>query len=383
MSATAEPECRSFRPGNVPPGARWFFASDEWLFCERDLEGELHGPFRTFRSDGTPELEFEYRHGRRHGPFRRFYASGQIAQEGRYFDDLLDGLVVFRSDGKNTYSIRECCIPETARVMKQEHRRGQLLAEIFEDEQGRRLADADGAPGASGWPEPLREREDEAWGFAFDFWPARESLPPAATEGEDDEARVEQSLLVVRNAIQRSAQRFLDLRRELSKRAVSSVLPDISALIVGTQLTLRRFSFETVTDDGRVTVRVDEQPCLAESTRDLYLRARLEWTALCWLCWAVGLDEIALPERLESRGNLYAVLVSASERQAALTGHDLKPSALAHFHGLEEMRLPASALAHLADHYREIRAVLLFLSDAECQSPWQDDLGRESIAPEV
>ena len=128
MVSTAEPELARPRPSNVPHNARWFFASDEWLFCERDSGGELHGPFRTYRADGTPELSFEYRHGKRHGPFQRFYASGRLAQEGRYFDDLLDGLVVSRSDGENTYSIRECCIPETARVMKQEHRRGQLLA---------------------------------------------------------------------------------------------------------------------------------------------------------------------------------------------------------------------------------------------------------------
>jgi len=368
------------RPSNVPHNARWFFASDEWLFCERDADGELHGAFRTYRADGTPELEFEYRHGKRQGPFRRFYPSGQVAQEGRYFDDLLDGLVVTRSDGENTYSIRECCIPRTARVMKQEHRRGQLLAEIFEDELGRRLEDSEGAPGASGWPEPLRERQDDVLGFAEDFWPARESVP---VDRGDNGASVEQSLFAVRQAIQRSAQRLLALRRELLERESMRFLPDILRLVVGPELPLRRFSFEADGDEGKVTVCVDETLPRSKSTRELLIRARLEWTTLCWLCWAVGLDEVALPERLEARPNLYAALVLASERQAALTGHDLKPSAALHFHGLDETRLPASALAHLAAQYREIRAVLLFLSDGECQSPWQDDLGREPSAPEM
>ncbi|MEI9942066.1 MAG: hypothetical protein WDO69_33040 [Pseudomonadota bacterium] len=380
MPPTGEPELSNLRPSNVPLNARWFFDSEEWLFCERDADGELHGSVRTYREDGTPWLEFEFRHGKRHGPFRRFYASGHVAQAGRYFDDLLDGLLVVRSDGENTYSIRPCCIPEAARVMKQEHRRGQLLAEIFEDEQGQRLADAEGVPGANGWPEPLREREDDVLAFGFDFWPGRESFAGAS---EADQASVEQSLPAVRQAIQRSAQRLLAFRRELLNRGVSLVPPDISRLIADFGLSLRRFSFETEYDDGKVTVSVDETPVLSGSTRELCTRARLEWTALCWLCWAVGLDQIALPERLESHEDLYAALVSASERQAGLTGHDLKPSAAPHFHGLDETRLPASALAHLADHYREIRAVLLFLSDAECQSPWQDDLGRAPSAPET
>lgn len=380
MSSTGELELSSARPSNVPLGARWFFDSEEWLFCERDSNGELHGSVRTYRADGTPWLEFEYRHGKRHGPFRRFYASGQVAQAGRYFDDLLDGLLLVRSNGENAYSIRECCISEAARVMKQEHRRGQLLAETFEDEQGRRLPDPEGAPGARGWPEPLREREHDVLGFGYDFWPARESLSVAS---EVTEASVEQSLLAVREAISRSIQRLLVLRRELLARAITPVPPDIFASIAFAQLPLRRFAFEAEGADGELTVLVDEALPPSNSTHELCLRTRLEWTALCWLCWAVGLDRIALPERVESRPELYAALVLASERQAALTGHDLQPSAAPHFHGLDETQLPASALAHLADHYREMRAVLLFLSDAECQSPWQDDLGREPDAPET
>ncbi|HEY3253065.1 MAG TPA: hypothetical protein VGJ91_03920 [Polyangiaceae bacterium] len=382
MSSFAEPAGSSARPSNVPHNARWFFDSQEWLFCERDEEGELHGSVRTFREDGTPWLEFEYRHGKRHGPFRRFYASGQVAQTGRYFDDLLDGLLVVRSDAENTYSIRECCIPAAARTMKQEHRRGHLLAESFEDEQGQRLVDQEGGPGASDFPEPLREREDDVLRFGYDFWPAREAISALREADESNQASVEQPLRAVREAILRSAQRFLALRRALLERSVAPVPPDISADFLVAPLPLRRYSFDAESADGKVAVHVDELPSESKSTRELCQRARLEWTALCWLCWAVGLDQVALPQRIESRPELYAALVAASERQARLSGHDLQPSAAPHFHGLDETRLPASALAHLADHYREIRAVLLFLCDAECQSPWQDDLGREP-APET
>jgi len=374
------PELAVERPSNVPANAGWFFMSQEWLLCERDADGELHGAFRTFRADGTPWTEYEYRHGKRHGSFRLYYESGSLAQEGRYFDDLLDGFLVMRSDGANAYSIRECCIRAEARTMKQEHRRGHLLAEVFEDESGQRLEDANGAPGAPGWPEPLREREGDVLTFPYDFWPVREPIPIASDSGQ---ANVEQSLSAMREAIQRAAQRVLAYRRALLERGETSIPPDISRVVRDPALPLRRFDFEAESDDGRVTVRVDETPSVPRSTRDLCMSARLAWTALGWLCWAVGLDAIELPDRIESRVNLYAALATASERQAELTGYGMRPSAAPHFHGLNETLLPASALSHLADHYREIRAVLLYVSDPECQSPWQDDLGRELSPPEI
>ena len=360
------------RPGGVPPRARWFFDAQEWLLCEHDERGELHGPVRSYRGDGTPWLEYEYRHGRRHGPFRRFYASGQLAQVGRFFDDLLDGLLTVHSDGDDSFSIRECCIPSGARVMKQEHRRGQLLAESFYDAHGVQLFEAhrEPQPGLSAWPEPLREREEDVLSGAFDFWPARERL--SATD--PDAACVAQPLSAVRDAIRCAALRLQVFRSALLTSAPHLAPPDVSEL-VGTELVpLRRFSFY---GEDEQLVHVDETVSLdGSSTLEIALRARVEWSALCWLCWAAGLDCVALPTRLSPRSELYAALLVASERQAALSGTELRVDNEPHFHGLDETKLPASALSHLAEHYRELRAVLLFASDSECQSPWQDDLGR-------
>ena len=55
------------RPPFVPPEAEWRFEVDEWVVCERNSEGEYHGPLRTFRADGTPSVEYEFVDGRRHG----------------------------------------------------------------------------------------------------------------------------------------------------------------------------------------------------------------------------------------------------------------------------------------------------------------------------
>ncbi len=123
-------------------------------------------------------------------------------------------------------------------------------------------------------------------------------------------------------------------------------------------------------------MNVEESLTLARGVTALTAQARIEWTLLCWLCWAAGCSRVELPTQLAPRPELYAALVHASARQAALTGHELAPEVRGHFHGLDETLLPASALEHLAEHYRELRAALLFASDPECQSPWQDDLGR-------
>jgi hypothetical protein len=286
-------------------------------------------------------------------------------------------LLCVYSEGDSAYTIRECCIPVAARRMLQEYRRGQLLAESCYAADGRLLPDDDGAPGASGWPQPLREREADALRGEYDFWPARELLP---TVTADERVVVEQPLLVLRAAIQRAAQRVSLLRAEL--RAVGALAPpDVSALLGEVAPSLRRFSFSTE-GVAAISVSVDEAlPPLLERTA-LIARARLEWTLLCWLCWAAGSSRVELPERLAPRPELYAALVHASARQAVLSGHDLRPEQRGHFHGLDETLLPASALEHLAAHYREMRAALLFASDPECQSPWQDDLGRSQDAPE-
>ncbi|MET0793845.1 MAG: hypothetical protein ABW061_20165 [Polyangiaceae bacterium] len=368
-----EPSSVGLRPKNVPALAEWYFDSREWVWCPRDVHGELHGSLRAYRGDGTPSLEFEYRHGKRHGPFRRFHASGKLAQTGRYVEDVPDGLLCVYSDGESAYTIRECCIPAAARVMKQEWRRGQLLAEACYDAHGELLPAAEGAPGAIAWPQPLRERAADVLLSAYEFWPASEVLPLVTP---DEPVVVEQPSAALREAIQRAGLRIQRLRAELLAQGAPQAPPDVCALL-GAAPPLRRFSFSPEGDQTTL-VHVDEALPSLQGAAALAAQARLEWTLLCWLCWAAGSSRVELPERIAPRPELYAALVHASERQAALSGPEFAPEARGHFHGLDETLLPASALQYLAEHYREIRAALLFVSDPECQSPWQDDLGRLS-----
>lgn len=353
------------RAPGVPASAVWDFESQAWVLGRRDERGELHGLVRFFSDQGKLVLEQELRHGQRHGAFRRFHGSGELAQAGRYFRGALDGLSLSHSEGDDEDSIRDCCVPHGARLLRQEFRHGAPLAESFHAADGSLIS-------LEGERYELREREDDVLLMHYGFWPSYEMLP-----GEVEQvACVAQPFDALRDAIIRAAQRVSAYRAELLISAPALAPPDVSRLT--TDLPLRQLCFAVAGSEQPVVV--DERPNLTNLTpRELALGARVEWSALCWLCWAAGLERIALPEHLTSRPELSAALLHASARIAALIGPEPALDSSGHFHGLDETHLPASALAHLAEHYVEIRAVLLFASDPECVSAWQDDLGR---APE-
>jgi hypothetical protein len=149
-------------------------------------------------------------------------------------------------------------------------------------------------------------------------------------------------------------------------------LPDVSRLLEDERPPLRQFEQRL---EGEV-IRVDETLPVDGAPRFWLERGSLAWSSLCWLCWATGVDGIELPRRVRTRPELQAALELCTQRSQALTGFEPRADAAAHFHELDETVLPASALALLAQHYREARAMLLFACDPECVSPWQDDLGR-------
>lgn len=358
----------------MPQGAELLPLEQAFRWCERDEAGELHGALRVYALDGTARLEQEYVHGKRHGAFRRFHASGALAEVGRYFDDLRDGFWVTLADGDSSASIRDCCIPEAARRLHQEYRRGRVLAEVFFSATGEVLEE----PTAVVDPrhEPLRERAEDVLTFSFGFWPGHEPLPSSGSaplEPAPERARVEQTLPELAQAIRRAAARVMLYRAALACEKLSLAPPDVSFLL-DEAVELRRFE---ITPEGEESaLAVDERPCLPEDAAALALEARIAWSGLCWLCWAAGMDELALPTKWRSRHELHDALLLVSSRAASLRHHAAELDDAPHFHGLDESLLPGSALAQLARHYEEARAMLLFASDPECVSPWQDDLGR-------
>ncbi|MDF3069811.1 MAG: hypothetical protein K0R38_5412 [Polyangiaceae bacterium] len=356
------------RPRDVPEEAVWDFAEEAWVHNAHNARGELHGALRVFGPKGEPRLQLEYRDGKRHGAFQRFHASAKLAQVGRYFRDQLDGLSISFSAGDDSDSIRTCCIPPATRTLKQEYRNGEVLKEAFFAADGSPLAEEHQTDATD-----CRERDGDIFRGEYDFWPSREALPSVSSA---DTATVEQPLAELCAAIRRAAQRVEACRALLVEPAPHRAPPDVSWLL-SERPALRSFSL--CAPEGDAPVQVEEVLSLDSlSTEEVAWRARLAWSALCWLCWAAGARSLGIPERIEAPSQLYAALVHTSERIAALCASMPAPPSTRHFHGLDETLLPASALARLAEHYREIRAVLLFASDPECVSPWQDDLGRDS-----
>jgi hypothetical protein len=130
----------ALRPAHLPAEAVWQFDAGEWVVCPRNAQGEYHGKLRSYRADGTPSVECEFVDGRRHGAFRVFHPSGSVAREGRYVEDRPDGVLLVRTDGeRELHVLRECCVPDGARVLRQEYGNGALELEAFFDRDGRQL----------------------------------------------------------------------------------------------------------------------------------------------------------------------------------------------------------------------------------------------------
>lgn len=86
--------------------------------------------------------------GRKHGAFTHYYLNGDLACEGAYADGTFDGdLISYRRGEAPAMPLRRCCIPDTARVLRARYARGQVLRQIFFDDQDRPVGD-DGVP----WP---------------------------------------------------------------------------------------------------------------------------------------------------------------------------------------------------------------------------------------
>ena len=225
---------------------------------------------------------------------------------------------------------------------------------------------------AEWWRGSLRDRQLDVFCIPYDFWPAFE---PALVAAPDGEVRVEQSTEAMRAAVARAAQRVQACRELAIARGLSDAPPDVRTL--ASNEPPQRVSFEN--DEGE-TIRIDETLAIARLTEhELMFRSRLEWLSLCWLCWAAGLNAVGPVHRVLPRPEVHDVLLSVAACIERL--QNCEPSSAQHFHRLDEARLPASALAILAQYYQEVRAVLLFACDPECRSPWQDDLGRDEAIP--
>jgi antitoxin component YwqK of YwqJK toxin-antitoxin module len=231
----------------------------------------------------------------------------------------------------------------------------------------------------------------------FDFWPAHQALRPLP----DDPVPVpERTAQEVRDAIQRYATRLDRLReavRALRPPDAASLIPDLAHLLPDGPVRLARWTFtmsaamyegqsEEPTADGEtVELTVDETRELAPdgaTLLQLLRRARVDWSGLTWLCWAVGLDAPALPVAIQPPAALGRAAVMTMERVWRSRDRLTTGGLLAlnkgipgfDWEGVPIDRVPVTLAKLALDEYVELRAVLSWLCDAVNRSPWQDDL---------
>jgi hypothetical protein len=235
---------------------------------------------------------------------------------------------------------------------------------------------------------------------AYPFAPAglelRTAFPdvPEGPEQPLEKVRAQLAKYATRLALVRDA-----VRARLPPNAAPDWLPpDPSALLPDGPAALETWEFEEVIEDDEAEpdpeapaaepeaklVTVDERLVLDASLPlpTLLRQARLEWAGLCWMCWAVGLDRVALPEAVAPPADFGQAAGLSIERlwrcrdRLVTGGLRAMTQGVPGFawEGIEIDVLPVVLAEIAADEYREMRAVFYWLCDEGVQSPWQDNV---------
>lgn len=227
----------------------------------------------------------------------------------------------------------------------------------------------------------------------FTFWPARDAV--TSSSAELAELRVSQPLAAIRRAVQVYATRLGLVRDALLARVKASeptsppewLPPDTRFLLPDgpVELKTERATIEDETDDGVETseVTIDERVVTRGlGVPGLMRVARADWASLCWLCWSVGLDRVAVPEALAEEPRFGAAVDRATSRcfrahdQLRLGGMVSAVRGVPDFtwEGLTASELPTSLNEVAAQELLEVRALFFWLLFEQNVSPFQSDL---------
>jgi hypothetical protein len=163
--------------------------------------------------------------------------------------------------------------------------------------------------------------------------------------------------------------------------------PDLTALLPDGPVALRCETLEcepAADDDGNpATIDVDETVALAGLAAPMLLSlAHADYVALGWLCWAVGLDAVSLPDAINGRTDLAAAMQMVVKRQWRTRDRLTTGGLLAMSHGvpgftwrgLELDAMPAHIIEIVAAEYLAARSMFLWLASPDTLTPFQDDI---------
>ncbi|MGC4117921.1 MAG: thiol reductase thioredoxin [Myxococcales bacterium] len=216
----------------------------------------------------------------------------------------------------------------------------------------------------------------------FEFWPGREKpqtrydgLPEAPAQPP---AQIRAVFLkyLTRLSILREAQ----LSFVQQGFAPAWLLPDVGAQLPKGRVKLDEFAFD---GGDEQEVSVDEHLAVTGlGLPEIQRLARAEWTAATWLCWACGLEEIALPKTIAPPQDFGQAAGMAVERlwrardQRVTGGEGARKSKVPGFkwEGMDVDQLHPALVSMCENEYAEMAAMFRWLADAGHRSPWQDNL---------
>jgi hypothetical protein len=232
----------------------------------------------------------------------------------------------------------------------------------------------------------------------FDFWPVHAPLA-ADPSVADVPLGIERNLDEIRQTLAIYAARVARLRaavRSLVGSAAAPVWlpPDTTPLCPGGFPPLERRwiasdpegqGAEASADDteGGESIEIDEEVTTrGVGAPALLAAAQAEWAALGWLCWAVGLDRVALPDAVRPR-ELLAVAMKLIVTRCWRVQDLLRTGGLLAqtnqvpgflWQGFDLDALPPHLVRAAAEEYISVRSMFFWLTSAEIASPFQTDL---------
>jgi hypothetical protein len=297
---------------------------------------------------------------------------------------------------------------EASLLLAPDRRMTHLTRALLRFQQGDRagaLADADVVAGESDdVAESLRSYGAIVF-RAFDDWPGDSPLTPHP-ELANVVLEIGHGVGEIRRAVAVYATRIERVRAALSAvlgaaegnrvASVDWLPPDLSSLLPEGPVVLRRETIECdpdpegpppqTTETGEPvpeTIEIDEELAVdGAGVPALLATAHADWAALSWLCWAVGLDRVALPGAVSAPGEIATAMQMIVHRTWRIKDRLATGSLLSRSRGVPGFEWQGVAIdalpRRLAEmgtaEYVTIRSMFLWLVTPDALSPYQDDL---------
>lgn len=232
----------------------------------------------------------------------------------------------------------------------------------------------------------------------LDEWPGR-TVPAPDPELAGVALEIGHPVDEIRHAIGVYATRIEQARAAVravaGAEAVAWVPTDLSSLLPDGPAALRRDTIECepdpdapppTTETGEAapeTIEIDEQLATeGAGVPSLLATIHADWAALSWLCWAVGLDRVALPDAVSAPAELATAMQLIVHRTWRIKDRLATGSLLSRsrgipgfdWQGVDIDELPRRLAEMATAEYVAVRSMFLWLVSPDALSPYQDDL---------